>query len=216
MEKKILDNFPQQIPLFPLEGVVMFPNTYLPLNIFEPRYLKMINKAISSDDRLIGIIQPKPLGLKNSRTSIYDIGCAGKIVKFEEIKDDRYLITLKGISRFNIIKQKVNMQNFRIADVDWRPFAQDLIKVNHNDNFFHLKIALKKYLKLNNINFNMEIIDKCEDLNLADQIAMICPITSKEKQLLLETLLLSKRNHLLLSMLESYNKEANLSDIIKH
>ena len=88
-------NLPDIIPIFPLDGVVMFPNTYLPLNIFEPRYLKMIDKAISSKSRLVGMIQPKNLNETDNKNSLYTVGCAGKIIKFEETVDKRYLITLE-------------------------------------------------------------------------------------------------------------------------
>ena len=87
-------NLPDIIPIFPLDGVVMFPNTYLPLNIFEPRYLKMIDHAISNENRLIGMIQPKNSN-ESEKNLFYRVGCAGKIIKFEETEDNRYLITLK-------------------------------------------------------------------------------------------------------------------------
>ena len=93
MKNNTNNNFPEIIPIFPLKGVVMFPDTYLPLNIFEPRYLEMINKAISSKSRLVGMIQPN----SSSDNELYDVGCAGKIIKFEETTDKRYLITLSLI-----------------------------------------------------------------------------------------------------------------------
>ena len=112
-------NLPDIIPIFPLDGVVMFPNTYLPLNIFEPRYLKMIDKAISSKSRLVGMIQPKNLNETDNKNSLYTVGCAGKIIKFEETVDKRYLITLEGKSRFNLISENINDKNFREANICW-------------------------------------------------------------------------------------------------
>ena len=95
----------------------MFPNTYLPLNIFEPRYLKMIDEALATDDRLIGMIQP--IAVKDElRVNLHKVGCAGKIIKFEEVKDSRYLITLKGLSRFNLIKETTNNDNFKVAEIE--------------------------------------------------------------------------------------------------
>ena len=194
----------------------MFPNTYLPLNIFEPRYLKMIDKALASDNRLIGIIQPKENNNNNLNVSLHNVGCAGKIVKFEEVGNSRYMVTLKGLNRFNLIKEKKNDDNFKVAQIDWSFFIKDLEKDNVKEGFSILKQSLKKYFQVKNIRVNNEIIDSFKDYNLADQIIMICPLASEEKQLLLETLSISKRNALLLSMIESYTSEANISDVIKH
>ena len=199
-----------------MEGVVIFPNTYLPLNIFEPRYLKMIDKALSSDNRLIGMIQPKEINNNNLDVSLHNVGCIGKIIKFEEVENSRYLITLKGLNRFNLIKEKTNDDNFKVAEIDCSFFIEDLEKERIKEGFSSLKLALKKYFQVQDIRVNNEIIDSCKDYNLADQITMICPLASAEKQLLLETLSITKRNALLLSMIESYTSEANISDVIKH
>ena len=99
-------NLPDIIPIFPLKGVVMFPDTYLPLNIFETRYLKMIDNAISNENRLIGMIQPKNTKIDDDYTpKLYQVGCMGKITAFKETNDKRYLIELKGIIRFQINKE---------------------------------------------------------------------------------------------------------------
>ena len=212
----MLNHSSENIPIFPLEGVVMFPNTFLPLNIFEPRYLKMINKAISSENRLVGMIQPKKDNNTNSDINFYKVGCAGKIIKFEETADKRYLITLRGLSRFHLISEKTNRDNFKMAEIDWSSFNQDLQIEKIKEGYNNLKLAFKKYLKVKNIRVNMEAIDLCDDYNLVDQLTMICPLTSEEKQLLLETVSLSKRINLFLSLLESYTTEVNISDVIKH
>ena len=194
----------------------MFPNTYLPLNIFEPRYLKMIDKALASDNRLIGMIQPRGINNNNLDKSLHDVGCVGKIIKFEEVENSRYLITLKGLNRFNLIKEITNDDNFKVAEIDWSFFIEDLEEEKIKEGFSNLKLALKKYFEVKDIKVNNEIIDLCKDYNLVDQITMICPLASEEKQLLLETLSITKRNALLLSMIESYTSEANISDVIKH
>ena len=209
-------NLPGIIPIFPLEGVVMFPDTYLPLNIFEPRYLKMIEKAISTENRLVGMIQPCKSNESNDNSNLYNVGCAGKIIKFEETEDNRYLITLKGLSRFNLISEKITDQKFREANICWKNFNKDF---NNNKNlldFSTLKITLKKYFKSKNIRANMDIIDSFNDYNFVDQLTMICPIANDEKQLLLETLSISKRTKLLQTILDSHVCEANISDISKH
>ncbi len=212
IKKNINNNLPELIPIFPLEGVVMFPDTYLPLNIFEPRYLEMINKAISSKNRLVGMIQPN----NSNDKKLYDVGCAGKIIKFEETPDKRYLITLKGLSRFELISEKTNRKNFKEAQVKWDRYSQDLQKRGVKEKFTNLKASLKEYFKIKNIRVNFEVIDKCNDYNFVDQITMICPFAFEEKQLLLETISISKRGNLLQSIIESYASEENISQVVKH
>ena len=209
-------NLPNTIPIFPLKGVVMFPDTYLPLNIFEPRYLKMIDHAISNENRLIGMIQPKNLNESDEKFSFYRVGCAGKIIKFEETDDNRYLITLKGLSRFNLISEKTNDKNFREANINWVNFSKDLFLKEKTSDFSSLKTTLKKYFKLKNIRANMDAIDTFNDYNFADQITMICPLENNEKQLLLETSSIIKRKNLLLTLLDSHINENNISELSKH
>ena len=209
-------NLPDIIPIFPLKGVVMFPDTYLPLNIFEPRYLKMIDQAISNKNRLVGLIQPKNSNESDDKPAFYGVGCAGKIIKFEETYDNRYLITLKGLSRFNLISEKINDNNFREAKIDWKNFSKDLHTNVKSTDFSTLKASLKKYFKSKNIRANMDAINTFNDYNFVDQITMICPLANNEKQLLLETTSISKREILLQTILDSYISEENISDISKH
>ena len=218
----MVDNFkketilPNIIPIFPLKGVVMFPDTYLPLNIFEPRYLKMIDQAISNKNRLIGMIQPKNSNESDDQSSFYKVGCAGKIIKFEETDDNRYLITLKGLSRFSLISEKTNNNNFREANINWENFSKDFDINAKSSDFSTLKTTLKKYFKSKKIKANMEAIDTFNDYNFVDQITMICPLANNEKQLLLETTSISKREKLLQTILDSYISEEHISDISKH
>lgn len=207
---------PNIIPIFPLEGVVMFPDTYLPLNIFEPRYLHMIDKAVSDNNRLIGIIQPKKSNESYNKNAFYSVGCAGKIIKFEETEDNRYLITLKGISRFNLISENTNEKKYKEANVEWNSFSKDLDSNIKQLDFSALKSILKKYFITKNIRANMEAIDNYNDTNLVDQITMLCPLANDEKQLLLETQSITKRNSLLKTILDSHVNEANISNISKH
>ena len=209
-------NLPNTIPIFPLKGVVMFPDTYLPLNIFEPRFLKMIDYAISNENRLIGMIQPKNSNESEENSSFYSVGCAGKIIKFEETEDNRYLITLKGLSRFNLLSETTNDKNFREANIDWENFSKDLNINEISSDFSTLKTALKKYFKSKNIRANMDAIDTFNDYNFVDQITMICPFENNEKQLLLETTSILKREKLLQTILDSYISEENIADISKH
>ena len=209
-------NLPDIIPIFPLKGVVMFPDTYLPLNIFETRYLKMIDNAISNENRLIGMIQPKIFNESHDEQLFYRVGCAGKIIKFEETYDNRYLITLKGLSRFNLISEKTNEKDYKEANIAWDNFSKDLNINAKSSDFSTLKTTLKKYFKSKNISANMDAIDTFNDYNFVDQITMICPLANNEKQLLLETNSISKREKLLQTILDSYISEENISNTIKH
>ena len=211
-----MKNLPQIMPVFPLQGAVMFPNTYLPLNIFEPRYLKMIDYSMSQKNRFIGMIQPKISRDKNENVDLYNVGCAGRIIKFEETEDSRYLITLKGVSRFNLLSDITNKDNFREAKVNWNEFIEDLNQEGSKDSFVSLKKVLKDFLRLKKMKVNMEIIEACNDYNFVDQITMICPLILEEKQLLLETKSINKRNNLLISIIESYLNEQNISNTLKH
>ena len=215
-DKNKIKNLPNKIPIFPLTGVIMFPNTYLPLNVFEDRYIKMFNNALATEHKLIGVIQPILSNIKNNDISFYEIGCAGKIINFEETKDNRFLITLKGLSRFNLLSEKTNQDNFKIAEVKWDNFDSDYSENEKNNSHGNLKEAVKKYFHLKNIRVNMDSIDTFNEYNLADQLAMICPLSSAEKQLLLETVSLTRRNKLLLSIIESSISELDSSDVIKH
>ena len=207
---------PNIIPIFPLKGVVMFPDTYLPLNIFEPQYLKMIDQALSNENRLIGMIQPKNTNETDDKYHFYRVGCAGKIIKFEETDDNRYLITLKGLSRFSLISEKINDHKFREANIDWESFSKDLNINVKSSEFNTLKEILKQYFKSKNIKANMDAIDTFNDYNFVDQITMICPLTNDEKQLLLETSSIMKRKKLLQTILDSYIYEGNISGVSKH
>ena len=211
-----MKNLPQTMPVFPLESAVMFPNTYLPLNIFEPRYLKMIDYSMSQKNRFIGMIQPKKSRDKNKNVDLYNVGCAGRIIKFEETEDSRYLITLKGVSRFNLLSDITNKDNFREAKVNWNEFMEDLNQEGSKDSFVSLKKVLKDFFKLKKMKVNMEIIEACNDYNFVDQITMICPLALEEKQLLLETKSITKRNNLLKSIIEGYSSQQNISNTIKH
>ena len=209
-------NLPDIIPIFPLKGVVMFPDTYLPLNIFETRYLKMIDNAISNENRLIGMIQPKIFNESHDEQLFYRVGCAGKIIKFEETYDNRYLITLKGLSRFNLISEKTNEKDYKEANIAWDNFSKDLNINAKSSDFSTLKTTLKKYFKSKNISANMDAIDTFNDYNFVDQITMICPLANNEKQLLLETTSITKREKLLQTILDSYISEEYISDVSKH
>ena len=215
-DKNSRNDLPNKIPLFPLTGVIMFPNTYLPLNVFENKYIKMFNNALASEHKLIGMIQPIPSNLKKNNSSLYEVGCAGKIINFEETEDNRYLVTLKGLSRFNLVSEKTNHDNFKIGEVEWNNFDTDCNKIEEKISYGNIKEVIKRYFHFKKIKVSINTIDTFNEYNLVDQLAMICPLTCEEKQLLLETVSLARRNKLLLSMIESSISELDSVNVIKH
>ena len=214
-----MNKFPNIIPIFPLNGVIYFPKTNLPLNIFEQRYLSMIENALKTSHRMIGIIQPKKKTNKDD-LSVYLIGCLGKITKFEETSDGRYLISLKGICRINIVNETLSKDGYLVAEINNKNYLSDINKVQ-DDNFLYendkkLKIELKNYFKTKKIETDWDYIEKCANLDLVDQISMICPFTSEEKQMLLESENIENRYVLLTSILKMNNINNGDKNVIKH
>jgi len=176
---KSIKDLPQEIPVFPLKNCLLLPKGCLKLNIFEPRYLNMTDDAISSN-RLIGMIQP------GNKTKFYNIGCVGKIIHFTETAEDKYLIELSGICRYNIISHKVTKRGYIQTKVKYTDFLQDLTRETLNINKKKFLSALKLYFMKKNIETDWKIIQKAPLDLLIRSIAQACPFTSEEKQMLLE------------------------------
>ena len=202
---KLINSLPEEIPIFPLSNFIIFPNTSVPLNIFEPRYIAMIDDVMKGD-KIIGMTQPKKIN--QSMPVLYNIGCAGKITKFTETKDGRYLIILLGISRFKIIKELKTQNLYRKFQVDFKNFSYDLNKENEEIKFSDLELIFKKLKSL----FIKQgyIIDwkELEKQNLdqtINKLAMASPFSLEEKQILLETINLNERKEKLKQILSTYS-----------
>ena len=137
-----MNNFPKIIPVFPLSNFIIFPNTTVPLNIFEPRYLDMVNDSMKSN-KLIGIIQPKNSKDKNGIPKLHNVGCLGKIMSFRETEDGRYLIELRGKIRFHIINEINSDKKYRSVEVDYKGFSNDLSDEKEKLNFSDLELIIK-------------------------------------------------------------------------
>ena len=203
--KKDFD-FPNKIPIFPLSNFIIFPNTTVPLNIFEPRYIQMIDDCMKGN-RLIGIVQPKKTGdLK--KPNLYEVGCAGKITSFNETEDGRYLIVINGICRYQIIDELENDKLYRECKINFENFINDLsenknevIKNSEVKSVFNdLKILFKKQGYL----INWKDIEKQSLDKTINTLAMASPFSLEEKQMLLETNTLSERNKKLEKILKTY------------
>ena len=202
MIKKVED-LPEQIPVFPLSNFIIFPETTTPLNIFEPRYIQMVDDAMKSH-RIIGMIQPKK---KDKIPSLYDIGCAGKITSFHEAEDGRYLIVLVGISRFKITEELNTDKLYRVCKVSFNEFNNDLRDKKEEIKFSDLKFIFKDFrILLNKKGYaiNWKELEKQNLDQTINTLSMLSPFSLEEKQVLLETINLFDRKKKLEEILKTY------------
>jgi len=201
------DLLPETLPIFPLPGALLLPGGRLPLNIFEPRYLAMTDRALASS-RMIGMVQPRDSAPAESgdkgQAKIFSLGCAGRIVAFSETEDGRYLITLEGLLRFRVMEElPLDAGGFRAVVPDFAPFQADL---RHPETAridrAALLAALEAYFRTTGIQGDWSAIEKTEDCHLVTSLAMLCPLTAGEKQALLECADLEERAKQLTAMLQ--------------
>lgn len=199
----VFEDLPPTLPLFPLTGALLLPRGLLPLNIFEPRYLAMIEDALKEPGRLIGMIQPENPEDAATVPTLYRTGCAGRIVQFEETEDGRYLIHLKGVARFRLGEELATTRGYRRARIDWRGFAADLAEPDDSDiDRDRLLAPLRRYLKQQRIEANWDAIREMPEERLVVSLAMSCPFAPAEKQALLEAADLAARAGVLCALLE--------------
>ena len=200
-----INNLPKTIPVFPLSNFIIFPKITVPLNIFEPRYIEMINDAMSGN-RIIGMIQPK--NNTQSQPSLYNIGCAGKITSFNETDDGRYLIVLNGISRFRIIKELSTDKLYRLCNVNFHDFLYDLDKKKEDIKFSDLELIFKNLKNLfikQGYKINWRELEKQSLDQTINTLSMASPFSLEEKQILLETTNLNERKKKLEEILSTYS-----------
>lgn len=207
------DGLPPSIPIFPLPGALVLPRGHLPLNIFEPRYLNMVEDALAAD-RMIGMIQPAGGAAgEDGEPPIYPIGCAGRITSLEETDDGRFLITLKGVARFRVSEELPTVRGYRRVRCDWSDYRDDLTpveKVAHDRD--GLIAALKTYFELQGIQANWEALAETPDERLITSLAMVCPFEPSEKQALLEARDLSERARILIALVQMAALDSNGGD----
>ena len=201
-----MKSIPDEIPIFPLSGVIYFPETNLPLNIFEQRYLDLVNDSIRKD-KLIGMIQSKK---KNKE--IYRIGCLGKISDFKRNKDGRVLINLTGITRFEIIEEKKNSKTYREFKVDYKKFILDMSSNLEEINAGTITKKAEIFFKKKGILLNWKEFEKLDALQKINTLSMIAPLTNEEKQKLLESISLKEKVKTLESIIEFYLHDANFNN----
>ena len=199
---KKIDQLPNIIPVFPLSNFIIFPETTVPLNIFEPRYIQMVDDAMKGE-RIIGMVQPK--NSSQSIPALYDIGCAGKIKSFNETEDGRYLIVLAGIARFKITKELANKKLYRECEVNFGEFSNDINFEKEDIKFSDLELIFKNLKSLFNKHdyiINWKELEKQSLNQTINILSMSSPFSLEEKQALLEANTLNERAKLMNIILE--------------
>jgi len=195
--------FPKIIPVFPLSGVIYFPKTNLPLNIFEQRYLDLVNDAYQKD-KLMGMVQSR-----KENNSVYKIGCLGKISDYQKSKDGRILINLTGVTRFQILDEVQNKKLYREFKVDYKKFVEDIDDLETNVDTKMLMDKAQSFFKRNGLLLNWKEFEKLDFTQQINTLAMIAPITNEEKQKLLESISLENKIKSLESIISFYLFDTN-------
>ena len=202
-----MKKLPNIIPIFPLSNFIIFPKTSVPLNIFEPRYIEMINDSMKSN-KLIGMIQPrKSKNDDNLVPELHDIGCLGKIVSFKETNDERFLIELKGLIRFEILTEIHNERNYRECEVKYDNFEDDLLENKEDLKFSDLELIFKDLRNLfekRGFVINWKALEKQSLDETINALAMASPFSLEEKQILLEAKSLHQRKIKISEILTTY------------
>ena len=201
-----MNDYPKIIPIFPLSGVIYFPKTNLPLNVFEQRYLSLVDDAYKKD-KLMGMVQSR-----GDNDTVYKVGCLGKISDYQKSKDGRILINLTGITRFKILEEITNNKLYREFIVNYKNFENDLIKETTQINMLTLIEKAKLFFKRNGLLLNWKEFDKLDQSQKVNTLAMISPITNEEKQKILETVTINSKINVLENIIEFYLHEVNFDN----
>jgi len=201
-----MKNFPDIIPIFPLSGVIYFPKTNLPLNIFEQRYVDLVNDTYKKD-KLMGMVQSQRNG-----NEVYKVGCLGKISDFQKSRDGRILINLTGLTRFKILQEIENKKLYREFKVDYKGFHLDLIETNGDQNTENLMSKAKIFFKKNGLLLNWREFEKLDKIQRINTLSMISPVTNEEKQKLLESLTVKDKIETLDNIISFYLHDVNFNN----
>lgn len=194
---------PDTIAIFPLGGALLLPRSRLPLHIFEPRYLQMIEDSLKTPGRLIGMVQPNVVPGREG-PGLQTIGCAGRITQFSETEDGRYMITLGGVSRFRVVKEIEGFTPYRCCDVSWDGFERDLGKDEDDVAFDRAAFldTLGRYFDARDLSADWDTLKEADDELLINSLSMMLDFDSEDKQALLEAPSLSTRRETLLTLIE--------------
>ena len=204
-----MKNLPSKLPIFPLSNFIIFPKTAVPLNIFEPRYIDMVDDSMKSN-KLIGMIQPKNSNNQNELPDLHQVGCVGKITSFRETDDGRYLIELKGVSRFKFIKEIDTLTKYRILEVNYDDYIEDLENKKEDLKFSDLELIfkdLKSLFEKKGFIINWKALEKQSLDETINALAMASPFSLEEKQVLLEAKNLDTRKNKIAEILKTYTHD---------
>ncbi|MDR9393592.1 LON peptidase substrate-binding domain-containing protein [Roseovarius sp. SYSU LYC5161] len=196
-------DLPDTIPIFPLPGALLLPRSRLPLHLFEPRYLAMLDDALKTSERLVGMIQPNEVPGRGGN-GLHSIGCVGRVTQFSETEDSRYMITLTGISRFRLVEEVNGFTPYRRAKVSWNGFERDLGPPDADPRFDRagfLKL-LERYFQIRELETDWDSLKEADDELLVNSLAMLLGFEPEDKQALLEAPSLSTRRETLVTLLE--------------
>lgn len=202
------EQLPATLPIFPLANAIVLPGSNLPLNIFEPRYLNMLQDAMQNH-RLIGMIQPRD---ESNEPALYQVGCAGRITRYQETSDGRLEITLTGLCRFRVAEELSTTRGYRLIKPGWQEFAMDYEEPGEaaaEDRNLVIS-ALRKFIENNNMPAEWEILEKLSTGDLTNSLLGILPLTKEDKQMLIETDTLAQRTRALGALLEDQDNQSSL------
>ena len=195
-------DLPDIIPVFPLPGALLLPRARLPLHIFEPRYLAMLEDCMKTPHRLIGMIQPREV--PNGEKRLHAIGCAGRLTGFSETEDGRYMISLTGASRFRVKEEVAGFAPYRKCQVDWAPFGRDLGPAEVDGGFDRKSFLdlLARFFEAQQLSTDWSSLKEADGELLINALSMLCPFTPEDKQALLEAPSLSTRRETIVTLIE--------------
>lgn len=213
---KRIQDFPDIIPVFPLPGALLLPRARLPLHLFEPRYLAMLDDALKTDGRLIGMVQPNAVPGRNEK-GLHRIGCAGRITQFSETEDGRYMITLSGMSRFRVLSEVEGFTPYRRCSVSWDGFESDAADPPKDTSFDRgaFLSLLERYFDARDLSADWDTLKGAEDELLINSLSMLLDFEPEEKQALLEAPSLGTRRETLVTLIEYALLGGNGEDLMQ-
>src|SRR6056297_2116591 len=210
-------DLPDVIPVFPLPGDLLLPRARLPLHLFEPRYLTMLEDALKTPERLIGMVQPNRVPGRDGGTGLHTIGCAGRVTQFSETEDGRYMITLSGISRFRVVREVEGFAPYRKCEVNWDGFDRDQGGPEHDRGFDRDAFMglLDRYFDARELSADWPTLSDADDELLINSLSMLLDFEPEDKHALLEAPSLSTRRETLVTLIEYALRGGQSEDILQ-
>src|SRR6056297_3969997 len=210
-------DLPEIIPVFPLPGALLLPRSRLPLHLFEPRYLAMLDDTLKTPGRLIGMVQPHKVPGRDGGTGLHTIGCVGRVTQFSETEDGRYMITLTGLSRFRVVEEVEGFTPYRRARVRWDSFERDMGPAESDPGFDRESFMdlLSRYFSARELETDWDSLGQADDELLINSLSMLLGFEPEEKQALLEAPSLATRRETLVTLLEYALRGGDNEDIVQ-